>query len=541
MNVPIKRHLRTFWANPVVTRDLRGRMRGSKSYWQQAFYLILLGLLAIVGYGTSLGWNSADHPDGYSAVDVQASLQSFYYFIFMTLAGLITLIAPALTAVSITSERQRQSLDLLVTTPLSAAEMLIGKMISSVAFLLLLLALSLPASALCVILGGATLGDVVRVYIVLAIDGLLMAAIGLAVSCAVRASLPALVWSYLIVGVFLILTAIIGSMSGAFYGMGGGSGTILPTMALSVLNPFLAVVSGAQSLPIFGLSIPIWVGAAILTFLLVRILVTAGAYRLGSYGNSGCASLRRQILFFSSLIVFGFMYSLSAGGSRMGATSEPALNLESYLIFVFILTAVFLPSLFTPAVANEDDPPGVPIHGSYSMRQAFQPVHQGALPYYHLWLLCTILSAVLGAVAAGNSWHKLWMSALCTAFYLSSLGFLFWSLSRWTATMVKGTSAARALSFIFFAVLSWLPIALLGLLYSGISSNQEDASPIAWFWIFRPLLDLDRSDWTNGAGPAILGWTAAFSYALGVAAYLPWRSVVPGGRRRKEAQVVLNV
>lgn len=535
MTATFTKRLRTFWANPVVTRDLRVRMRGSKSYWHQAFYLLLLGLLALAGYGSAVGWSSGNG-GGMSAVEVQRQLQSFYYFIFFTLAALITLIAPALTAVSITTERQRLSLDLLVTTPLSASELLVGKMISSVAFLALLLALSLPASALCVILGGATLGDVVRVYLLLAIDGLVMAAIGLAVSCTVRASLPALVWSYLLVAVLLILTAF--SLGGVFSSFGRGGADVSPAMALGVLDPFIAVYIGGKSFLLFGHEIPLWVGAAVAAFFLIRLLVTAATYRMGRYGGNPIGSLRRQLLFITALAVFCLSYSLFSlphVGSPPTATMSGVL--EGGLITVFLLGAILFPSLFAPAVANEDDPPGLPVVGRYAPRQAFHPEHAGALPYFHLWLLTVAASVALGAWLAGAMTVRLWPSVLMTCFYLSGLGFLFWALARRAAALVSGVSAARALSFIFFAVLAWFPIALLSILYAGMSGSDENNSPLAWVWIFYPLLKLDADAWRSGTALPALLWSGAFSYALGVLAYPFWQDVVPGGRRKEAGRV----
>ncbi|HXG25150.1 MAG TPA: hypothetical protein VNJ09_11385, partial [Chthonomonadales bacterium] len=70
--------IRPFWANPVVIRDLRVRMRGARSYWHQAVYLLLLGLLATAGYASAVTAENA--LGGMSVVDVQGRLQGFYYF-----------------------------------------------------------------------------------------------------------------------------------------------------------------------------------------------------------------------------------------------------------------------------------------------------------------------------------------------------------------------------------------------------------------------------------------------------------------------------
>ena len=128
--------VRPFAQNPVVTRDLRVQLRGTRAYGQIAVYLLLLGLLAVAGYYQAANDSTGA---GASVVQMQSKLQSFYRFIFYTLAALIALIAPALTASSISSEKQRQTLDLLLTTPLSALELLMGKLLSSIAFIALLL------------------------------------------------------------------------------------------------------------------------------------------------------------------------------------------------------------------------------------------------------------------------------------------------------------------------------------------------------------------------------------------------------------------
>lgn len=542
------RGLRTFWANPVVTRDLRVRMRGSKSYWHLAFYLGLLGVISLAGYGTAVGWGSSDNgANGMSAVDVQQRLQSFYYFIFITLAALITLIAPALTAVSITTERQRLSLDLLVTTPLSAAELLIGKMLSSTAFLALLLALSLPASALCVILGGATLGDVIRVYLLLAIDGLVMAAIGLALSCATRASLPALVWAYIAVLGYQIVTAMAYSFSFASLRYGrGGSGTLAdPIAAVGVLNPFVAVTIGGQSFSLFGLHVPLWVGAAVLAALLVRLLVTAATYRLGGYGGNPIGSLRRQMLLLTGLAVFSLAaavfptigYTVRSVGTsgRAVYTSYAAVAgpLAGLLIGTFLTGVLLLPSLFAPATRSEDDPPGVPVEGWYSLRRAFRPEHAGALPFFHLWLLTVTAAMMAGLWVVGGLSAQVWAPVLMTFFYISGLGWLFWSLCRRAATWVRGVTAARALGFVLFAVLGWLPIAILGLIYSATDWQMKD-NPLSWFWILYPMLRMETDDWRTGAALAALLWSGAFAYGLGVLVYPFWRNVVPGGPPKVE-------
>lgn len=506
--------IRPLWANPIVTRDLRVQLRGTRSYWHQAAYLLLLGLLAEVGYATA---TSGYGTHGMSVVQVQERLQVFYYFIFMTLATLVCLIAPALTAASITTERQRLSLDLLVTTPLSASELLVGKLVSSVAFLALLLTLSLPASALCVILGGATLGDVLQVYTLLAIDGLVFAAIGLYFSCAVRASLLALIWTYLSLIAFLLVT----STAQSWLRLGGSSArgsSGSPELAVAALNPFFAVWTGAGTFTVAGTNIPIWVGTAGLAFLVLRLLVTAASYRLESYGRDMAGSLRRQVLVLTGLNLFLVGHGPSA--------SVPPSGLEGALIAVFLLATPFLPGLFTPA-APEDVLPGQPLEGgSYRWKRAFRPEHAGALPFFHLWLGVLVASFVGGVWAAGSlDTERAWI-VVGTAYYLSGLGFLFWALARRASTFARGVSGARALVFGLYAVLAALPLMILTLT-SRNGNNDPANNPVAMVWLFYPLMNLG-----NDGALAPLWLSGSVAYVLGVIVFPFWQRVIPGGLRK---------
>jgi hypothetical protein len=494
--------LQTVLTNPVVVRDLRSQMRGTRSYWYQGAYLLLLGVLALAGYAQATGQGLTDAPDAsyhaVSVVDAQGRLQQLYYFIFLTLAALISLIAPALTAASVVGERQRLSLDLLVTTPLTAAELLIGKLVSSVAFLGLLLALSLPASALCVLLGGATLGDVFRVYALLAVDGVVLAGIGLFFSCAARTNLLAVVWSYAATVGFLFGTGALFALSCPDDPVKLGSPT--PLLALAALNPFAAVCPPMQQSFVVGpVAVPVWLGAFVAAALAVRLLVTAATFRLGLHGGAAGPSLRRQVLLASGLGAF-----LTAHGAMSSVVravhqyEDSAVNVQGAwylsfgLIFGFLAAAPFLPGLFVPAPA-EDAPPGVVEDAvpeetndhPYRFRVAFRPWHPGALPFFHLWLLTTV-GAVTAGIWAGykaSPGGGMVTAVLCSTFYLSGLGFLVWAISRWAAVTTRGVSGARALAFGTFAILSGVPMLVLSLGGGQWEDNQMSA-----LWLFRPLL-----------------------------------------------------
>jgi ABC-2 type transport system permease protein len=530
-------------SNPVVVRDLRMRLRGSRAFWSQAFYLGLLIVIALGGYLTAAGSNGRQATD---PVEIQRNLQMFYYFIFETLAGLITLIAPALTAVAIISERQRLTLDLLVASPMTAMKMLSGKLISSIAFLMLLLVMSIPASALCVILGGATVADVLRIYALLAIDGIVLAAIGLAFSCTSKQNVQAIISTYGAIALLYCVCAPLASMAaGTMYGAGmvAGIPAVPGITTFAMLCPFMAVATPNVSVNVGSVPIPLWITTIVVGLLFVRILLTAAALRLGMYGQGLVGSLRRQLLLAVALILYLVGSAIAQEMPTMIAT-ECFVGIVITTSIAFLVGLFFFPTLFVPVV-DEDAPAGQLVRGQYIVRSMFKGDHSGSLPFYHLLLIVGIaavsigialpqtstgafgMPAHLGASATAMSpIHASLIAAGCSLWYLSGLGFLIWSLARRCASFVGTVAAARPVTFLLFAFLAAAPLAVI-LITEQISaiSIPLDQMWITHVWLFYPPSTL-------GADLTTINWkafvqTGILAYVLGVIVFPFWKPVKP--------------
>lgn len=489
--------LKVYAANPVVMRDLRAQMRGARSYWYIGGYLLLLGLLAVAGYaqatGQSLNPAQWDNNTGRNIVDAQSNLEGFYLFIFGTLALMVTLIAPALTAASVVGERQRQSFDLLVTTPLSSGQLLIGKLVSSIAFLGLLLLLSLPASALCILLGGATPTDVLRVYFLLAVDGIVLSAIGLYFSCAVRVPLLATVWTYLAVAGFFLVTGsggMITSRSQDFF-------ALTSTVSITWLNPLMAIAPVATgNTPQLLLHLAIFLGLATL---ILRLLLAAATYRLGLFGVQSGVSLRRQSLVLvgvlTALLSNGMTKLMLAGDVRTILSMKPSFG--SLMLGILIVVLPFLPSLFVPHSPDEA-PPGKttetaanPEHqGIFDVRRLFRPEHSGALPWYVAFVLTVMAASVAGALPYMSASIQGIPLLLASGFYLLSIGLVAWSLSRLAGSLVAELSGARATAFALYVCVFGLPTLIFSLQSGGWGQH-----PLIPLWLLSPLLYDQNAGW----------------------------------------------
>jgi ABC-type transport system involved in multi-copper enzyme maturation permease subunit len=486
--------LKVYAANPVVMRDLRAQMRGARSYWYIGGYLILLGLLAVAGYaqatGQSLNPAQWDNNTGRNIVDAQSNLEAFYIFIFGTLALMVTLIAPALTAASVVGERQRQSFDLLVTTPLSSGQLLIGKLVSSIAFLGLLLLLSLPASALCILLGGATPADVLRVYFLLAVDGIVLSAIGLYFSCAVRVPLLATVWTYVAVAAFFFVTGAAGMLTA------GSQMTFALTPAVSImwLNPLMTIAPAATgNTPQLLLHLAIFLGIATL---ILRLLLAAATYRLGLFGAQSGVSLRRQSLVLAGILTaflsHGMTKLMFEGEARTFLSMKPSYG--SLMLAVLMVVLPFLPSLFVPHSPDEAPPgrttetaPNPEHQGIFDVRRLFRPEHSGALPWYVAFVLTVMVASVAGALPYGVQGISLLLTG---GFYLLGIGLVAWSLSRLAGSLVEELSGARATAFAFYICVFGLPTLIFSL-----QRGEWWNHPLIPLWLLSPVLYNHNPGW----------------------------------------------
>ena len=75
--------------------------------------------------------------------------------------------APSYAAGSITGEKERKTYELLIATPLEPGALLVGKLLSSLCYLTLLIMSSAPLMVLCWLLGGIALNEIVMAYGVL--------------------------------------------------------------------------------------------------------------------------------------------------------------------------------------------------------------------------------------------------------------------------------------------------------------------------------------------------------------------------------------
>jgi ABC-type transport system involved in multi-copper enzyme maturation permease subunit len=188
--------------NPIVDKELRSRMRTGRASLMISFYLLTLagvGWFTYVVVGRQAAGGVAN---GQLSVHVGTT-------IFRALAVwqlvLILFIAPVLTAAAIAGEKERQTLDLLLCTRVRPSSIVIGKLVASLLFALLLLVASVPVFSVVFLFGGVELSQVIGVAAVLGVTAVVFGAIGLLCSTVMRRPTGATVVAYITAFLYLIV------------------------------------------------------------------------------------------------------------------------------------------------------------------------------------------------------------------------------------------------------------------------------------------------------------------------------------------------
>ncbi len=179
------------WKNPVIIKEIRTRMRARRAFIMLTIHLALLALLLAGAYLLF----SASSSTG--TLDERRIFGKIAFFITIGIELMVvSFIAPALTASSISSERERQTFDLLRVTLLSARALVGGKFASGLIFVFLLLFTAIPFLSPAFIFGGVLPEEIWISIIVLAVTAIGFCAIGVLLSSIFPRTLTATVLSY---------------------------------------------------------------------------------------------------------------------------------------------------------------------------------------------------------------------------------------------------------------------------------------------------------------------------------------------------------
>jgi ABC-type transport system involved in multi-copper enzyme maturation permease subunit len=181
-------------ANPIIRKEVLAALRTRKAALMQA--LLLLGTAALI-------WQEWPSEGLQGAHDAQRILA----ILAMGELVMIAMFAPAFTAAALTSEKERNTFESLFATMLTPLEIAMGKIVGALAFVVLLVVTGAVAMVAPLLLGGVGAGQVLAVIGVLLVTAVYLGVIGLFVSTMVYRSYRAIIITYGLLFVLLLLFA----------------------------------------------------------------------------------------------------------------------------------------------------------------------------------------------------------------------------------------------------------------------------------------------------------------------------------------------
>src|SRR5574341_745264 len=192
--------------NPVALKELRGRMRGPRAFVILSIYVALMSGFTLLLY-LIYSWEATSNP-----TTTGGTIGKLIFGGVVTIElFLVCFIAPAFTSGAISGERERRTFHILRTTLLPARRIVIGKLISALAYVILLLFVAVPLQSIAFLLGGVTIAEVLLSIELLVVTAIAFGVIGIFFSANMNRTLGASVLTYVLV-LLITLAVPIGAM-----------------------------------------------------------------------------------------------------------------------------------------------------------------------------------------------------------------------------------------------------------------------------------------------------------------------------------------
>lgn len=166
--------------NPILTRELRRRMRG------KALVLSIYGYLALMTVATILilvaGPGLLERPTQEMLNRLTDTGDNLFSYISLIQALLVMIVAPTITAGMTTGEKERKTFEFLQVTTITPWMYVIGCFLSTVFYVSLALLCAFPLLSLVFVYGGATVSEVFARFFSLLGSSLVLSSFGLYIS-----------------------------------------------------------------------------------------------------------------------------------------------------------------------------------------------------------------------------------------------------------------------------------------------------------------------------------------------------------------------
>lgn len=239
MNQLLRNLWLSFWhllpANPILVRVVYGASRRQRHLWLRFAYLLtLVGVVLLKLIFPLTGGES-------SLSELAKSASQTFKWASTVQLGLMCFLAPAFAASAITQERDAQTFNILLSTPLSSAQIVFGSLMSRLYFVLVLLLAGLPIFLMTMVYGGVTTSQIVKSFALAATTAVLTGALAIFIAMSSVGTRRTIFSFYLVIGLYLFGVYLLGLWPRTWIDAAAANVSGRKMSYLTALHPFLSL------------------------------------------------------------------------------------------------------------------------------------------------------------------------------------------------------------------------------------------------------------------------------------------------------------
>ncbi len=221
-------------ANPILLRVVESGGKRRRDLFIRCGYLGLLVFLVIFSLMSS-GSSTAGTDLSALAKESAAIFQRMSYLQL----GLVSLLAPIFTAGAITQEKDSQTYDILLSTPLTNGQIVLGSLLSRLFFVVALLISGIPVFSITQIFGGVAIKSIVQSFGIAAATAFVTGALAMAIAVFKVGTRRTIFSFYLFIVIYLVGGYLLDKIPQLHITLVDGS--VSTTSWLTGMHPFLAL------------------------------------------------------------------------------------------------------------------------------------------------------------------------------------------------------------------------------------------------------------------------------------------------------------
>ena len=197
--------------NPILRNELKLHARTVRLPIILMIYNLVLSCVAVLLMASIQNQYQSGYPIQYD------ELMEIFTILGWIQCVLVCFMVPILTASAIAGEREKQTLDIMLTTSISPFSIILGKLVAAMCTVCILVLSSVPILSISFLFGGMSWKDMIAFLFVVIAIGVFVGSIGLFFSSLVKKTPVAIVLTFLVLGIVIIGTVAFFPIANAIY------------------------------------------------------------------------------------------------------------------------------------------------------------------------------------------------------------------------------------------------------------------------------------------------------------------------------------